>query len=77
MDLDDAPVGLRLRGSHLEHLGLAVERVAVEDRRRMAELVGREVGDRLARDVADGHPEGQRVDERPDDDVLALLRLAA
>ena len=51
VDLDHAAVGLRLRGAHLEHLGLDKERVAVEDRRRMAELVGGEVGDRLAGDV--------------------------
>ena len=41
----------------------------------MRQLLGLEVGDRLARHVADGHPDGERVDERPDDDVLALLRL--
>ena len=41
----------------------------------MAELLGGEVGDRLAGDVADRHPERERVDERPDDHVLALLGL--
>ena len=68
--------GFDCDGPDLEHLGLAVQRVAVEDRVRVAELLGREVGDRLAGDVADRHPERQRVDERPDDDVPALLRLA-
>ena len=59
----------------LEHLGLAEQRVAVEDRRRMAELLGGQVGDRLAAHVRDAHPERERVDERTDDDVAALLGL--
>ena len=59
VDLDDSAVGLRLRLAHLEHLGLAVERVAVEDRVRVAELLGREVGDRLAGDVGDRHPDAR------------------
>ena len=42
---------------------------------RVRELLGREVGDRLAGDVADAHAERERVDERPDDDVALLLRL--
>src|SRR3712207_6098159 len=42
----------------------------------MAELLGGEVGDRLARDVRDAHPERQAVDERAHDDVAALLGLA-
>jgi hypothetical protein len=40
------------------------------------ELLGREVRDRLAGDVGNRHPERQRVDERPHDDVAALLRPA-
>jgi hypothetical protein len=39
------------------------------------ELLGGEVGDRLAGHVGDAHAERERVDERPDDDVAALLRL--
>ena len=50
-----AAVGLGLRLAHLEHLGLAEQRVAVEHRRGVLELLGREVGDRLARDVRDAH----------------------
>ena len=49
------------------------ERVAVEDGVGMAEIFGREVGDRLTGHVRDRHPEGQRVDEGADDDVAALL----
>src|SRR3954454_2808295 len=75
VNLDHPAVGLRLRRSHLQNLGLAVERVAVEDRIGVAEVLGREVGDRLARHVGDGHADRQGVDERPDDDVLALLGL--
>ena len=62
--LHHAAVRLRLRGPHLEHLGLGVQRVAVEDRRRVGQLLGGEVGDRLARDVAHGHAERERVDQR-------------
>ena len=43
--------------------------------RRVLELLGSEVGDRLARHVGDAHAERERVDERADDDVAALLRL--
>src|SRR5262249_14603085 len=43
--------------------------------RRVAELLGLEVGDRLAAHVGDAHPERERVDERSDDDVAALLGL--
>ena len=71
--LHGAAVGLGLRLLLLEHLGLAEERVAVEHRRRMLELFGGEVGDRLAADVAHRHAERQRVDERAHDDVAALL----
>ena len=73
VNLDHAAVGLRRRGAHLEHLRLAIERVAMEDRVGVAELLGGEVRDRLARDVAHGHPDGERVDERADDDVSPLL----
>ena len=55
VDLDDAAVGLRLRGLDVEHLGLAEQGVAVEDRVGVAELFGRQVGDRLAGDVGDRH----------------------
>ena len=71
--LDGAAVGLGARLPLLEHLGLAEQRVAVEHRRRVLELFGGEVGDRLAADVADGHAERERVDERAHDDVAALL----
>ena len=76
MDADGAAVGLGARLLDLEHLGLAEQRVAVEDRRRVLELLGGEVGDRLAGDVGDAHAERERVDQRPDDDVAALLALA-
>ena len=39
---------LVLRGADLEHLRLAEQGVAVEDGRRVCELLGGEVGDRLA-----------------------------
>jgi hypothetical protein len=51
VDADRAAVGLGLRLALLEHLGLAEQRVAVEHRGGMLELLGREVGDRLAADV--------------------------
>ena len=70
-----AAVGLGPRLALLEHLGLDEQRVAVEDRRGVRELLGGEVGDRLARHVRDAHAERERVDERADDDVAALLRL--
>src|SRR3954469_1602503 len=73
--LHRAAVGLRLRLALLEHLGLAEQRVAVEHRRRVLELLRGEIGDGLAADVGDAHPERQRVHERPDDDVAPLLRL--
>src|SRR5690348_13793561 len=38
-DGDDADVLARLRVAHLEHLGLGVDRVALEDRRGQADLV--------------------------------------
>ena len=68
-------IGLGLRLALLEHLGLDEQGVAVEDRRGVLELLGGEVGDRLARDVGDAHPQRQRVDERPHDHVAALLGL--
>src|SRR6188472_2408243 len=55
VDLDHAAVGLRFRGLDLEHLGLAEEGVAVEDRVGVAEVFRRQVGDRLARDVGYRH----------------------
>src|SRR3984885_7156558 len=71
--LDGAEVGLGLRLLLLKHLGLAVQSVAVEHRRRMLELFGCEVGDRLATDVAHRHAQRERVHERAHDDVAALL----
>ncbi len=75
VDADGAAVGLGLRLALLQHLRLAVERVAVEHRSGVLELFGGEVGDRLAAHVADGHAERQRVHERADHDVAPLLGL--
>jgi hypothetical protein len=74
VDADRPAVGLGLRLALLEHLGLAEQGVAVEHRGGVLELLGGQVGDRLPADVRHAHPERQRVDERPDDDVAALLR---
>src|SRR5579875_1469202 len=74
VDANGAAIRLRARRLHLEHLRLAEQGVAVEDRGWMVELLCRQVGDRLAADVRDGHPQGERVDERADDDVATLLR---
>jgi hypothetical protein len=71
---DRPAVGLGLRWRDLEHLALAEERVAVEDRSGMLQLLGGEIGDRLARDVGDGHAQRERVDERANHDVPSLLR---
>ena len=73
MHLDRAAVGLGSGLLLLEHLRLAEQRVAVEHRRRVLELFGREVGDRLAAHVADRHAERQRVHERTDHHVAPLL----
>src|SRR5687767_3152730 len=75
VDLDDAAVRLGLRRPHLEHLRLAEQRVAVEDRVGVAELLGREVRDRLAGHVAHRHAHRERVDERAHHHVFSLLRL--
>ncbi len=75
MDPHRPAVGLGLRLALLQHLGLAVERVAVEDRRGVLELFGGEVGDRLAAHVADRHAERQRVHQRPHHHVASLLGL--
>ena len=58
-----------------QHLRLAEEGVAVEDRRRMLQFFGRQIRDHLAADVTHRHAERQRVDERADDDVPSLLGL--
>ena len=47
----------------------------MEHRRRVLELLGGQVGDRLARDVGDAHAERQRVHEGAHHDIAALLRL--
>jgi len=73
VDLDRSTVGLGLGLALLEHLGLHEQGVAVEDRSRMAERLRGQVGDRLAAHVGDAHAERQGVDQRPDDDVAALL----
>jgi len=74
VDPDRAPVGLGPPRAPLEDLGLGEQRVAVDDgRRRMRQLLRGEVRDRLARDVRDGHPEGQGVDERSGHHVAPLL----
>ena len=46
----------------------------MENGGRVAEFVGGEVGDRLAGEVGNRHADSQRVDQRADHDVLALLR---
>src|SRR3712207_9492439 len=66
--LDRAAVGLRARLALLKHLGLDEQRVAVEHGRRVLELLGGEVGDRLAADVGDRHAQREGVDQRPDQD---------
>src|SRR3954454_11450536 len=68
-------VRLGTRRRHLEALGLGEQRVAVEDRGRVAELVRCEVRDRLARHIRNRHSERQRVHQRADHNVLALLAL--
>ena len=54
---------------------LGEQRVAVEHRRGMRELLGGEVGDRLAGHVGHRHAQRERVDERAHHHVAALLRL--
>src|SRR6478735_6842434 len=74
LDVDDAAVVLRGRLPLVEHGRLAVDRVAVEGRRDVAQRLDLEVGDGLARHVRHRHAEEQRVDVVPDDDVLPELR---
>src|SRR3954454_17964360 len=69
VDLDRAAVELGARLPDLEHLGLGEQRVAVENRRGVAQLLRGQVGDRLPGDVADAHAEREAVDVRADDDV--------
>ena len=51
LHVHDAPVGTAPRLPHLENLALAVNRVAMEDRRVVGDLLVLQVGDRLARSV--------------------------
>src|SRR5579859_2187277 len=74
LDQDRPAVRLRLRFGHLQHGGLRIDGVAVEGRVLVLERVDLEVGDRLARDVGNAHPERQRVDEVADHHVAAELR---
>ena len=62
LHVDDAAVVLRARLGLVQHLGLAVDRVAVEGRAGVLERLHLEVGDRLARDVGHRHAQQQRVD---------------
>src|SRR5207302_641598 len=50
MDLDRAPIGFGARRLDLEHLRLHEQSVAVKQRRGMAQLLRRQVRDRLAAD---------------------------
>src|SRR6476661_7391922 len=77
LDVHDAAVVLGRALPLVEHLGLAVDRVAVEGRRDVAQRLDLEVGDRLAADVRHGHAQQQRVDVVADDDVLLELLVAA
>ena len=56
-----------------QHLRLAVERVAVEQRRQVAQLAEAEIGDGPPGNVGHAHAEQQGVDEGADDDVAAVL----
>ena len=68
--------GFDCDGLDLEHLGLAEQRVAVEDRARgaLSSSVAR-LAIALPETSETRHAERERVDERPDDDVAALLGL--
>src|SRR3712207_7951023 len=67
-------VRLGARRLDLQHLRLAEQRVAVEHGRRMRELVRGEVRDRLAGDVGDRHPKGERVHERRSEEHTSELQ---
>src|SRR5437764_9105745 len=71
--LHGAAIGLGLRLLLLEHLGLAEERVAVENGGRVLELFRGQVRDRLPAHVAHRHPQRERIDERANDDIAPLL----
>src|SRR5882757_6053950 len=62
LDVHDAAVVLRRGRPLVQHGGLAVDRVAVEGRRDMAQRLDLQVGDRLARHVRHRHAQQQRVD---------------
>src|SRR5690242_8120591 len=62
LDAHDTPVGLGLGLPLVEHGRLAVDRVAVEGRRDVAQGLHFQVGDRLARNVGHRHAEQDRVD---------------
>ena len=70
---DYSAVRFRLGLSFVQHSRLAVDRVAVEGRRDVAQRLDLEVGDGPARDVRHGHAQQQRVDEVADHDVAAEL----
>src|SRR3954447_14650077 len=71
LDVHDPAVVLGLRLGLVEHRRLAVDRVAVERRRHVPQRLDLQVGDRLAGDIGNAHPEQQRVDVVADHDVLA------
>src|SRR4051794_24504572 len=71
---DDATVGLGAGLALVQDGGLAVDGVAVEGRRDVAQGLDLEVGDGLAGHVRDGHAEQDRVDVVADHHVLLELR---
>ena len=72
----DAPLRPRLRLALLHHLGLGVDRVAVEDGPRELDLLEAEVAHRGAeRGLAHGEPDGRAEREDAVDEGLAELRL--
>src|SRR6476620_3651916 len=75
VDRDHAAVRLRARRRHVDHRRLGVDRVAVERRLRVLQLLHLEVRDRLAGDVRHAHSQDERVHQVADDDVLAELGL--
>ena len=54
---------------------IAVERVAVEQRRRVAQLAEAEIGDGPPGNVGHAHPQQQGIDEAANHDVPAVLHL--
>src|SRR5579863_4808431 len=75
LDGDDPPVGLRRRLALLEHRALRIDGVAMKRRMLVLERLHLEVGDRLAADVCNAHPDREAVHEISDHDVAPELGL--